>query len=96
MRKRQQKRLPEWEPLKGCEGRSMLVEIDTFDLVAAVGEFEKHLRECAGASLGEDVRPNTGRSVDEVNECEEHFETVRAFERVVGDVAEVVFFGAFV
>ena len=83
-----------WEPLKGCEGRSVegFLKADVGDILATVGEFEKYLRECAGASLGEDVRPNTGRSVDEVNECEERFETVRAFERVVADSDDLLFF----
>lgn len=90
MRIRQQKRLPGWEPLKGCEGRSVegFLKADVVDILATVGESQKHLRECAGASLGEDVRPHTLGFILETDESEEGAATYRAFCRIVGEVYE--------
>ena len=90
MRKRQQKRLPGWEPLKGCEGRSVegFLKADVVDILATVGESQKHLRECAGASFGEDVRPHTLGFILETDESEEGAATYRAFCRIVGEVYE--------
>ena len=70
------------------EGRSALLEADTLDVLATVGEFEKHLWECAWASLCEDVRPHTLGFILETDESEEGAATYRAFCRIVGEVYE--------
>ena len=49
------------------DGRLISVEIYTGNIFATVGEFEKHLCECGGAGLGEDVRPEAVRVIEEVD-----------------------------
>ena len=83
---------------RGSEGRSivLLVDIDAADVFEAVAEFfyHEHRGECPIER--EDVRPQAGRVVGEMNEGEELSCTVGAFERVVGDVGEVALNGSFV
>ena len=81
-----------------CVGRSifLLVDIDAADVFEAVAEFfyHEHRGECPIER--EDVRPQAGRVVGEMNEGEEVSCSVGAFERVVGDVGEVALNGSFV
>ena len=72
------------------------MEIDTGDVFATIGEFEKHLCECGGAGLGEDVRPQAVRVIEEVDVGVKPFMSFRAFERVVSEIDEVAVLGAFV
>ena len=82
----------------GGFGRSIfrLVDIDAADVFEAVAEFfyHEHRGECPIER--EDVRPQAGRVVGEMNEGEELSCSVGAFLRVVGDVCEVALYGAFV
>ena len=57
MDKRQQRRLPKWEPPKGGAGRSILslLEAETLKIFAAIGEAIEGDKQCAGAVRGEDV-----------------------------------------
>lgn len=73
-----------------------LVEIDTADVFEAVAEFfhYEHRSECSACR--EDVRPEAGRFIGEMNEGEELSCTVGAFLRVVGEVGEVALNGSFV
>lgn len=83
--------------MKGCEGRSfLLMEIYAADIFAAVSEFEKHLRHSRRAGLGEDVGPQAGRVIKEVDVGEESSEPLGAFERVVSEVGEVALFGSII
>ena len=72
------------------------MDIDAADVFEAVAEFfyHEHRGECPIER--EDVRPQAGRVVGEINEGEELSCSVGAFELVVGDVGEVALFGAFV
>ena len=49
------------------DGRLISVEIYAGDVFATVSEFEKHLCECGGAGLCEDVRPQAVRVIEEVD-----------------------------
>lgn len=81
-----------------CVGRSifLFVDIDAADVFEAVPEFfyHEHRGECPIER--EDVRPEAGRVVDEMDEGEELSCTVGASLRVVGEVGEVALYGAFV
>lgn len=94
----QQQRLPDWEPPQVGAGRSifLLVDIDAADVFEAVTEFfdNEHRGECSIER--EDVRPQAGGVVGEVNEGEELSCNFGAFERVVSDVGEVALNGSFV
>lgn len=74
----------------------LLVDIDAADVFEAVAEFfdNEHRGECSIER--EDVRPQAGRVVGEMNEGEELSCTFGAFERVVSDVGEVALNGSFV
>lgn len=72
------------------------MQIDAGDVFAAVGEFEKHLCECCGAGLSEDVRPQAVRVIEEVDVGVEPFMSFGAFERIVSEIDEVVVLGSFV
>ena len=82
----------------GGSGRSifLFVDIDAADVFEAVAEFfyHEHRGECPIER--EDVRPQAGRVVGEMNEGEEVSCSVGAFERVVSDVGEVALNGSFV
>ena len=82
----------------GGSGRSifLLVDIDAADIFEAVAEFfhHEHRGECPIEC--EDVRPQAGRFIGEMDEGEELSCTVGAFLRVVGDVGEVALNGSFV
>lgn len=82
----------------GGSGRSifLFVDIDAADVFEAVAEFfhHEHRGECSAER--EDVRPEAGRVVGEMNEGEELSCTVGAFLRVVGEVGEVALNGSFV
>ena len=79
-------------------GRSifLFVDIDAADVFEAVAEFfyHEHRGECPIER--EDVRPQAGRFIGEMNEGEELSCTVGAFERVVGEIGEVALNGSFV
>ena len=79
-------------------GRSifLLVDIDAADVFEAVAEFfyHEHRGECPIER--EDVRPQAGRFIGEMNEGEELSCTVGASLRVVGEVGEVALLGPFV
>jgi len=79
-------------------GRSifLFVDIDAADVFEAVAEFFDNEHRCECSIEREDVRPQAGRVVGEMNEGEELSCTVGAFERVVGDVGEVALNGSFV
>ena len=72
------------------------MDIDAADVFEAVAEFfyHEHRGECPIER--EDVRPQAGRVIGEVNESEELSCSVGAFLRVVGDVCKVALYGAFV
>ena len=72
------------------------MDIDAADVFEAVPKFfyHEHRGECS--IKREDVRPQAGRVVGEMNEGEELSCSVGAFLRVVGDVCEVALYGAFV
>ena len=74
----------------------LLVDIDAADIFVAVAEFFNHEHQCEWAVEGEDVRPQAGGIICEMDESEELSCTVGAFERVVGDVGEVALNGSFV
>ena len=80
------------------EGRSifLFVDIDAADVFEAVAEFfyYEHRSECSAE--GEDVRPEAGRVIGEMDEGEECSCSVGAFLRVVGEVGEVALNGLFV
>ena len=82
----------------GGSGRSifLFVDIDAADVFEAVAEFfhYEHRGECSAER--EDVRPEAGRFICEMNEGEELSCTVGAFLRVVGKVGEVALNGSFV
>ena len=82
----------------GVSGRSifLFVDIDAADVFEAVAEFFDNEHRCECSIEREDVRPQAGRVVGEMNEGEELSCTVGAFERVVGDVGEVALSGSFV
>lgn len=79
-------------------GRSIIlfVDIDAADVFEAVAEFfyHEHRGECPIER--EDVRPQAGRFIGEVNEGEELSCSVGASLRVVGEIGEVALNGAFV
>lgn len=79
-------------------GRSifLFVDIDAADVFEAVSEFFDNEHRCECSIEGENVRPQAGRVVGEMNEGEELSCTFGAFERVVGDVGEVALLGSFV
>ena len=81
-----------------CVGRSifLFVDIDAADVFEAVPEFfyHEHRGECPIER--EDVRPEAGRVVGEMDEGEELSCTVGASLRVVGEVGEVALNGSFV
>lgn len=81
-----------------AEGRSifLFVDIDAADVFEAVAEFFHYEHRGKGSIEREDVRPQAGRVVGEMNVDEELSCTVRAFERVVGEVGEVALLGSFV
>ena len=74
----------------------LFVDIDAADVFEAVAEFfhYEHRSECSAER--EDVRPEAGRVVGEMNEGEELSCSVGAFLRVVGEVGEVALNGSFV
>lgn len=72
------------------------MDIDTCDVFATVSEFKKHLCESGGTGLGEDVRPQAVRVIEEVDVGVKPFMSFGAFERVVGKIGEVALYGAFV
>lgn len=82
----------------GASGRSifLLVDIDAANVFEAVAEFFDYEHRCERSIEREDVRPQTGRVVGEMNEGEELSCTFGALERVVGDVGEVALNGSFV
>lgn len=79
-------------------GRSifLFVDIDAADVFEAVAEFFHYEHRGEGSIEREDVRPQTGRVVGEMNEGEELSCSFGAFERVVGEVGEVALNGSFV
>lgn len=73
MDKRQQRRLPKWEPPKVgrvVQGLS-LQEAETLKIFAAIGEAIEGDKQRAGAVRGEDVREQAVRVVGEVSVSEE-------------------------
>ena len=72
------------------------MDIDAADVFEAVAEFfyHEHRGECSIER--EDVRPEAGRVVGEMNEGEERSCSVGAFLRVVGEIGEVALNGSFV
>ena len=82
----------------GGSGRSilLLVDIDAADVFEAVAEFFDNEHRCECSIEREDVRPQAGRVVGEMNEGEELSCTFGAFERVVDDVGEVALNWSFV
>ncbi len=66
------------------------------NVVQAIAEFFEDEHVGAEAVASEDVRPKAGWEVGESDVGVEPFGTFRAFERVVGDVGEVILYGAFV
>lgn len=83
---------------RGSKGRSifLFVDIDARNVFEAVAEFfyHEHRGECS--IKREDVRPQAGRVVGEMNEGEELSCALGAFERVVCEVCEVALDGSFV
>lgn len=79
-------------------GRSifLFVDIDAADVFEAVAEFFDYEHRCECSIEREDVRPQTGRVVGEMNEGEELSCSFGEFERVVGEVGEVALNGSFV
>ena len=96
--KRQQRRLPEWEPPCGRRGRSVLrlVEIEARNVFEAVAEFFHYLLHGCGTLGGEDVCPQTRGFIGEMDEGEVGGFALGAFERIVGEVGEVALNGSFV
>ena len=72
------------------------MDIDAADVFEAVAEFfyHEHRGECPIER--EDVRPQAGRFIGEMNEGEELSCTVGACLRVVGEICEVALNGSFV
>ena len=72
------------------------MNIDAADVFEAVAEFFYHEQRGECPIEREDVRPQAGRVVGEMNEGEELSCSVGAFERVVCEVCEVALDGSFV
>ena len=72
------------------------MDIDAADVFEAVAEFFDYEYRGECSIEREDVRPEAGRFIGEMDESEELSCTFGAFERVVGDVGEVVLNGSFV
>ena len=83
---------------EGGSGRSifLFVDIDAADVFEAVAEFFHHEHRSECSAEREDVRPEAGRVVGEMDEGEELSCTVGASLRVVGEVGEVALNGSFV
>ena len=81
-----------------AEGHSifLFVDIDAADVFEAVAEFFHYEHRCECSVESEDVRPEAGRVVGEMDEGEELSCTVGACLRVVGEVGEVALNGSFV
>lgn len=82
----------------GGSGRSifLFVDIDAVDVFEAIAEFFDYEHRCECSAEREDVRPQAGRVVGEMDEGEELSCTVGASLRVVGEVGEVALNGSFV
>lgn len=72
------------------------MNVDAADVIEAVVEFLDNEKMGCASVESEDVRPEAGRIVGEMNEGEELSCAVGAFLRVVGEVGEVALNGSFV